>query len=241
MAEALLSLRGVKTDIGRYHILHGVEFDVPEGSLTMLLGRNGAGKTTTLRTVMGLWRAAAGEIRFAGRDIARLSTPDIARLGIAYVPESMAIFADLTVQENLILAARSGPPEPARLDWIFGRFEALKRFWNLPAGNLSGGQKQMLAVARAIIEPRRLLLIDEPTKGLAPAIIANMIDAFRELKDGATTLLVVEQNFAFARQLGDAVAVMDDGRIAHTGTMASFAADEALQQHLLGLGMGEHQ
>ncbi len=241
MAEALLSLRGVKTDIGRYHILHGVEFDVPEGSLTMLLGRNGAGKTTTLRTVMGLWRAAAGEIRFAGRDIARLSTPDIARLGIAYVPESMAIFADLTVQENLILAARSGPPEPARLDWIFGRFEALKRFWNLPAGNLSGGQKQMLAVARAIIEPRRLLLIDEPTKGLAPAIIANMIDAFRELKDGATTLLVVEQNFAFARQLGDAVAVMDDGRIAHTGTMASLAADEALQQHLLGLGMGEHQ
>jgi branched-chain amino acid transport system ATP-binding protein len=241
MAEALLSLRGVKTDIGRYHILHGVEFDVPEGSLTMLLGRNGAGKTTTLRTVMGLWRAAAGEIRFAGRDIARLSTPDIARLGIAYVPESMAIFADLTVQENLILAARSGSPEPARLDWIFGRFEALKRFWNLPAGNLSGGQKQMLAVARAIIEPRRLLLIDEPTKGLAPAIIANMIDAFRELKDGATTLLVVEQNFAFARQLGDAVAVMDDGRIAHTGAMASFAADEALQQHLLGLGMGEHQ
>ena len=241
MAEALLSLRGVKTDIGRYHILHGVEFDVPEGSLTMLLGRNGAGKTTTLRTVMGLWRAAAGEIRFAGRDIARLSTPDIARLGIAYVPESMAIFADLTVQENLILAARSGSPEPARLDWIFGRFEALKRFWNLPAGNLSGGQKQMLAVARAIIEPRRLLLIDEPTKGLAPAIIANMIDAFRELKDGATTLLVVEQNFAFARQLGDAVAVMDDGRIAHTGAMASFAADEALQQHLRGLGMGEHQ
>lgn len=241
MADALLSLRGVKTDIGRYHILHGVEFDVAEGGLTMLLGRNGAGKTTTLRTIMGLWRAVAGEIRFDGRDIAHLPTPDIARLGIAYVPESMAIFADLTVQENLVLAARAGPPDARRLDWIFSRFEALKRFWTLPAGNLSGGQKQMLAVARAIVEPRRLLLIDEPTKGLAPAIIANMIDAFRELKDGEATLLVVEQNFGFARQLGDAVAVMDDGKVAHRGSMASFAADQALQQHLLGLGMDTHQ
>jgi branched-chain amino acid transport system ATP-binding protein len=218
MAETLLSLRGVQTRIGRYHILHGVDFDVPEGGLTMLLGRNGAGKTTTLRTIMGLWRAASGEIRFAGRD-----------------------FADLTVQENLLLAARSGPPDPQRLDWIFGRFEALKRFWQLPAGHLSGGQKQMLAVARAIVEPRRLLLIDEPTKGLAPAIIAHMIEAFRELKDGATSLLVVEQNFVFARQLGDTVAVMDDGKVAHTGGMAAFAADAGLQQHLLGLGMGEHQ
>jgi branched-chain amino acid transport system ATP-binding protein len=241
MAKPLLALRGVKTNIGRYHILHGVEFEVAEGGLTMLLGRNGAGKTTTLRTIMGLWRAAEGEIRFAGRDIAKLSTPDIARLGIAYVPESMAIFADLTVQENLILAARAGPPDPKRLDWIFARFEALKRFWHLPAGHLSGGQKQMLAVARAIVEPRRLLLIDEPTKGLAPAIIANMIAAFRELKDGESTLLVVEQNFAFARQLGDTVAVMDDGKVAHTGTMAAFAADSALQQHLLGLGMDTHQ
>jgi branched-chain amino acid transport system ATP-binding protein len=241
MAEPLLSLRGVKTNIGRYHILHGVAFDVAEGGLTMLLGRNGAGKTTTLRTVMGLWRAAEGEIRFAGRDIAKMDTPDIARLGIAYVPESMAIFADLTVQENLILAARSGPIDQKRLDWIFSRFEALKRFWTLPAGHLSGGQKQMLAVARAIIEPRRLLLIDEPTKGLAPAIIAHMIAAFRELKDGEATLLVVEQNFAFARQLGDAVAVMDDGKVAHTGGMAAFAADAALQQHLLGMGMDTHQ
>src|SRR4030081_959679 len=229
MAETLLSLRGVQTRIGRYHILHGVDFDVPEGGLTMLLGRNGAGKTTTLRTIMGLWRAASGEIRFAGRDIPRLATPDIARLGIAYVPESMAIFADLTVQENLLLAARSGPPDQKRLDWIFARFEALKRFWQLPAGHLSGGQKQMLAVARAIIEARRLLLIDRATKGLAPPIIAHMIEAFRELKDGATG------------QLGDPVAIMDDGKVVHTGGMAGFAADSGLQQHLLGLGMGEHQ
>jgi branched-chain amino acid transport system ATP-binding protein len=241
MPDALLSLRGVQTHIGRYHILHGVEFDVPAGGLTMLLGRNGAGKTTTLRTIMGLWRASSGEIRFDGRDITRLDTADVARLGIAYVPESMAIFADLTVQENLVLAARQGPPKPDRLEWIFSRFPALRRLWTLPAGHLSGGQKQMLAVARAIVEPRRLLLIDEPTKGLAPAIIANMIDAFRELKDGESTLLVVEQNFAFARRLGDTVAVMDDGRTVHQDTMQVFAADAVLQQHLLGLGMDTHQ
>jgi branched-chain amino acid transport system ATP-binding protein len=241
MAEPLLSLRGVQTHIGRYHILHGVEFDVPRGGLTMLLGRNGAGKTTTLRTIMGLWRASSGEIRFDGRDISRLATADVARLGIAYVPESMAIFADLTVQENLVLAARDGPPRAERLDRIFARFPALRRFWTLPAGLLSGGQKQMLAVARALVEPRRLLLIDEPTKGLAPAIIANMIDAFRELKDGDSTLLVVEQNFAFAQRLGDTVAVMDDGRTVHRDTMAAFAGNASLQQHLLGLGMDAHQ
>src|SRR5436190_15369527 len=153
--SALLSLRGVKTDIGRYHILHGVEFDVAEGGLTMLLGRNGAGKTTTLRTIMGLWRAAAGEIRFDGRDIARLATPDIARLGIGYVPESMAVFADLTVQENLVLAARDGPLDDSRLEWIFGFFPALRKFWLSRAGALSGGQKQMLSIARAIVEPRK--------------------------------------------------------------------------------------
>src|SRR3981081_2779730 len=126
MAETLLSLKGVQTRIGRYHILHGVDFDVPEGGLTMLLGRNGAGKTTTLRTIMGLWRAASGEIRSAGRDITRLATPDIARLGIAYVPESMAIFADLTVQENLLLAARAGPPDPQRLARVFCPFQGVE-------------------------------------------------------------------------------------------------------------------
>jgi branched-chain amino acid transport system ATP-binding protein len=241
MSDVILAAEGLHTFYGKSHILHGVGLEVREGEIVTLLGRNGAGKTTTLRTIMGLWRAAAGEIRFAGRDIAKMDTPDIARLGIAYVPESMAIFADLTVQENLILAARSGAIDQKRLDWVFSRFEALKRFWTLPAGHLSGGQKQMLAVARAIIEPRRLLLIDEPTKGLAPAIIAEMIAAFRELKDGEATLLVVEQNFAFARQLGDAVAVMDDGKVAHTGSMAAFAADAALQQHLLGMGMDTHQ
>jgi branched-chain amino acid transport system ATP-binding protein len=182
-----------------------------------------------------------GEILFEGRNIAGLSTPEIARLGIAYVPESMAIFADLTVKENLVLAARNGPLDSARLDWIFGLFPAMKRFWTLPAGVLSGGQKQMLAVSRAIVEPRKLLLIDEPSKGLAPSIIANMITAFRELKQSDTTILLVEQNFNFARQLGDSVAVMDDGRIVHRGSMAALASDAGLQQKMLGLSLDAHQ
>jgi branched-chain amino acid transport system ATP-binding protein len=210
----------------------------------MLLGRNGAGKTTTLRTVMGLWPASRGEIGFAGQALHSMPTPDIARLGIAYVPEAMGIFTDLTVQENMVLAARgarhAGELDSARLDWIFSLFPALRKFWLYPAGKLSGGQKQMLAIGRAIVEPRRLLLIDEPSKGLAPAIVGNLIAALRELKAQRTTVLLVEQNFQVARALGDTVAVMEDGRIVHRGAMAELAADTALQQRLLGLSLGAH-
>ena len=241
MPEALLSLSGVHTHIEHYHILQGVDLVVPPGELTMLLGRNGAGKTTTLRTILGLWRASAGSIRFAGRNVTKLDTPAIASLGIAYVPESMGVFAGLTVRENLLLAARQGPLEEARLEWIFRFFPPMKKFWDLPAGNLSGGQKQMLAISRAVAEPRKLVLIDEPTKGLAPAIINNLIEAFAELKRTGTTLLMVEQNFHAARSLGDSVAVMDAGRIVHTGRMADLAADEALQTRLLGLSLEAHQ
>ncbi|MBP6818545.1 MAG: ABC transporter ATP-binding protein [Ferrovibrio sp.] len=241
MAEALLELKGVHTHIAQYHILHGVDFAVPKGQLTMLLGRNGAGKTTTLRTIMGLWKASQGSVTFAGRDITAMATPDIARAGIAYTPENMGIFADLTVRENLLLAARDGDLDPQRLKWIFGLFPALEKFWSLAAGSLSGGQKQMLSIARAIVEPRQLLLIDEPTKGLAPAIIMNMISAFRELKGTGATILLVEQNFMAAKMLGDSVAVMDDGRIVHQGEMAELAEDKDLQQRLLGLSMDAHQ
>ncbi len=240
MTDALLKLSGVHTHIGEYHILQGVDLAVPRGGLAVLLGRNGAGKTTTLRTIMGLWQASAGKVEFNGRDISKLRTPDIAQAGIAYVPESMAVFSDLTVRENLYLAARSGPMDAARLEWIFSFFPALKKFWNYPAGNLSGGQKQMVAIARAIIEPRELLLIDEPTKGLAPAIIQSLADAIRQLK-GQATVLLVEQNFNFVRQLGDTVAVMDDGRIVHSGSMAELAADRGLQERLLGLALDSHQ
>lgn len=238
--DPLMTLQGVHTHIGQYHILQGVDLVLPRGGMTVLLGRNGAGKTTTLRTIMGLWAPSQGTIHFDGRPIGGLPTPDIARSGIAYVPETMAVFSDLSVRENMILAARDGPIDQARLDWIFGLFPALKKFWQLPAGVLSGGQKQMLAIARAIAEPRRLILIDEPTKGIAPAIIEAMILAFAELKR-ETTILLVEQNFRFAASLGDQVAVMDDGRIVHRGSMAELAGDEALQTRLLGLSLDAHQ
>jgi branched-chain amino acid transport system ATP-binding protein len=239
--EPLLTLDGVHTHIGQYHILQGVSFAVPEDGITVLLGRNGAGKTTCLRTIMGLWRASQGRIVFAGESIAALDTPSIARRGIAFVPENMGLFTDLTVHQNLVLAARSGPLDKMRLDWLLGLFPPLKTFWALPAGNLSGGQKQMLAVARALVEPRRLILIDEPTKGLAPAIVKAMTAAIAELKRTNTTILLVEQNFAMAREVGDSVAVMDDGRIVHTGTMAALAADTGLQQRLMGLSLEAHQ
>ena len=205
MNENLLALSGVHTHIGAYHILHGVDLAVPRGQLTMLLGRNGAGKTTTLRTIMGLWRASAGRIVFNGTDITQMATPQIACMNVAYVPENMGIFADLTVKENMLLAARyaknAEQVEGERLQWIFKLFPAVEKFWNHPAGKLSGGQKQMLAVARAIVEPRELLIIDEPSKGLAPAIINNMIDAFAELKASGVTILLVEQNINFAKRL----------------------------------------
>lgn len=241
MPEPILQLSGVHTHIGEYHILQGVDLTVPRGGLSVLLGRNGAGKTTTLRTIMGLWKATAGTVRFDGRDIAALPTPDIAQLGIAYVPESMGVFSDLTVRDNLYLAARNGPLDEQRVEWIFGFFPALKKFWHYPAGNLSGGQKQMVAIARAIVEPRKLLLIDEPTKGLAPAIIQSLIAAFRELKQTNTTILLVEQNFSFVKQLGDTVSVMDDGRVVHAGAMRELVDNADLQQRLLGLALSSHQ
>ena len=222
----------------------------------MLLGRNGAGKTTTLRTIMGLWPASRGSISFDGRRIGgpaavgnrtdgAQATPAIARLGIAYVPENMGIFADLSVSENMLLAARGARNveqlDVARLDWLFGLFPALKKFWLVPAGKLSGGQKQMLAIARAMVEPRRLLLIDEPSKGLAPAIVQNLILALRELKRTRTTVLLVEQNFEVAKALGDHALVMDDGRVVHRGSMVELAGDDALQHRLLGLSLAAHQ
>ncbi|SPF79861.1 ABC transporter ATP-binding protein [Pseudoprimorskyibacter insulae] len=232
----LLSLQNMKTNIGQYAVLHDVSIEVPEGGVFVLLGRNGAGKTTTLRSIMGLWQPSPGSVTFRGRDLTGLHTVDIARLGIAFVPENMGIFGGLTVEENMILATAKGTFDPKRLTYIYDLFPALQKFWDKPAWSLSGGQKQMLAVARAIIEPRELILIDEPTKGLAPAIIDNMAAAFREIAQ-STTILLVEQNFEFARSLGQNMAVIDDGRIAHAGTMQDFVANSALQDQLLGLSV----
>lgn len=239
MSDPLLSLRGIKTDIAQYHILHGVDLDVPRGQVTMLLGRNGAGKTTTLRTIMGLWQPHAGDILLDGASIARQPPASIARQGVALVPEDMGIFANLTVEENMTLAAVSGPIDKARLDWIFSVFPPLRTFWKNAAGNLSGGQKQMLSTARAMIEERRLYLIDEPSKGLAPAIVSTLARALRDLKQAGATILMVEQNFKLAKALGDHAAVMEDGRIIWSGPMATLATDAALQERLMGLSM-EH-
>lgn len=240
-ASVILSMKDVHTHIGAYHILHGVNLEVPRGELTLLLGRNGAGKTTTLRTIMGLWQASQGEVQFNGQAITSLPTPDIASLNIAYVPENMGIFSDLTVEENMLLAARKASRaqqmDQDRLAWIFAMFPAVEKFWHHPAGKLSGGQKQMLAVARAMVEPRDLLIVDEPSKGLAPAIVQNMIEAFQKMKASGVTILLVEQNIHFAQQLGDSVAVMDNGRVIHSGRMAALSANPELQQSLLGLAL----
>lgn len=241
MSDPILTLSGVYTDIEQYHILQGVDFAVPRGQVTMLLGRNGVGKTTTLRTIMGHWRAKSGQILLDGQDIAGMATPAIARLGVGFVPEYMGIFSDLTVEENMVLAAVSGPIDTARLDWIFDAFPPLKTFWHSDAGNLSGGQKQMLSIARAMVEERQLYLIDEPTKGLAPAIIATMARALRDLKAQGASILLVEQNFSVAKVLGDSCVVMDDGRVSWTGAMAELSNSAELQEQLMGLSMEAHQ
>ncbi|NDW46094.1 ABC transporter ATP-binding protein [Ruegeria sp. PrR005] len=240
MSDPILRLEGVYTNIAQYHILQGVELEVPRGAVTMLLGRNGVGKTTTLRTIIGHWRARQGRILLDGQDITQMPTPAIARAGVGFVPEDMGIFANLTVEENMVLAAVSGPIDSARLDWVFQAFPPLKTFWKSEAGNLSGGQKQMLSIARAMVEERRLYLIDEPTKGLAPAIVSTMARALRELKAQGASILLVEQNFSVARALGDSACVMDDGRIIWSGEMRELATDAALQERLMGLSMEAH-
>jgi branched-chain amino acid transport system ATP-binding protein len=237
MSDAILTLEGVYTDIAQYHILHGVDLAVPRGAVTMLLGRNGVGKTTTLRTIMGLWVAKQGRITFDGADITQAAPPARARAGIGFVPDDMGIFTDLTVEENMMLAASSGPLDAKRCEWIFAAFPPLKTFWTSEAGNLSGGQKQMLSIARAMAEDRSLYLIDEPTKGLAPAIVSTMASALKELKAQGASILMVEQNFGVAKAIGDYAAVMDDGRIVWTGEMRELAESAQLQEQLMGLSM----
>ena len=239
MTKALLQLENVHTHIGLYHILQGVSFRVERNRITLLLGRNGAGKTTTLRTIMGLWPSSRGRISFGATDVVGRSTSEISRLGVAYVPENMGIFPDLCVKENLLLAARRASRladlDQGRLEWIFELFPAVQKFWHRPAGKLSGGQKQMVAIARAIVEPRELLLIDEPSKGLAPAIIDNMASAMLKLKESGASILLVEQNLHLAREVGDDVAVLDSGRIIHVGPAKEYFEREDLFKSQLGL------
>ncbi|MHB9143746.1 MAG: ABC transporter ATP-binding protein [Symbiobacteriia bacterium] len=258
---ALLELEGVHTFIGQYHILQGVSLEVPEGGVTVLLGRNGAGKTTTLRSIMGLVPARQGTVRFQGQDVTRLAPHLIPRLGIGYVPEDRGVFTQLTVEENLRLAVRGGdlPRGAARtvagpgdvaaagpaatgrkgeiaaaLDRILALFPDLKDAWKRAGGSLSGGQQQMLAIARGLINDNALLLIDEPSKGLAPVVVEHLAEALLRISD-QTTILLVEQNFGLAAAIGSRYTIIDDGRAAHAGLMDQLVGDGELKRKYLGV------
>ncbi len=229
----LLAMRDVHTFIGQFHILEGVTLDVPEGEIVALLGRNGAGKTTTLKTAMGLTSARSGTITFDGVDISQRRSFDIASMGLGYVPENRAIFADLSVEENLRIAERQKGDFAKKEEFIFDLFPDLKRLIRLPGTNLSGGQQQMLAVARGLVPDNRLLLIDEPSEGLAPVIIEHMMEAIRQLSDRSTVLLV-EQNFIVASRLAQHYVIVEEGRTVQAGAMADLVDDEEAIKKYLG-------
>jgi branched-chain amino acid transport system ATP-binding protein len=229
----ILTVEGLHTFIGQYHILEGVSLEVPKGSITALLGRNGAGKTTTLRTVVGLLAPRSGRIVFEGEDISGLPAYSIAARGVGYVPEHRAVFRDLTVEENLRIAERRKGDLKRRADLIFELFPDLKRLYGLQGGQLSGGQQQMLSIARALVPENRLLLIDEPSEGLAPIIIEGIVAALRRLSDHVTVLLV-EQNFRMASDLADRYYILDEGHTAHSGRMADLVQDRTVITRYLG-------
>jgi branched-chain amino acid transport system ATP-binding protein len=230
----LLELRDIHTFIGQFHILEGVSVEVPRGSVVALLGRNGAGKTTTLKTILGLTPARSGTVTFDGQEITGLRSFDIAAMGIGFVPEHRAIFSDLSVEENLRIAERRKGDLERKEDLIFGLFPDLKRLIGLPGTSLSGGQQQMLAVARALVPDNRLLLIDEPSEGLAPVLIEQMIEAITRLSD-TTTVLLVEQNFIVASRLGKTYVIIEEGRSVKSGEMADLVDDHDTIQRYLGV------
>jgi branched-chain amino acid transport system ATP-binding protein len=233
--DPVLEVEDVHTWIGRHHILQGVSLRTRPGAVTVLLGRNGAGKTTTLRSIVGLLHPARGAIRFEGRSIHGRPAYEVVRLGIGYVPEGQGIFATLTVEENLRVAMRrEDAASRARREAMQALFPDLARFRDRPAGTLSGGQKQMLAIARAFMNESRLLLIDEPSKGLAPIVVEHLVEALRAMRAQATVLLV-EQNFAMASALADDFYLIDDGRTVRQGAMAALVADHDLKRRYLGL------
>ncbi len=239
MTETILKSEEVHSFIGQHHILQGVSFEAKADAVTVLIGRNGAGKSSTLKTIMGLLPAAEGKVLFKGQEIQSMKPYDIARLGIGFVPEHMGIFADLTVEENMQVAMlREDAATAQRLERILDMFTALKDFWRAKAGILSGGQKQMLAIARAIVNDTSLLLIDEPTKGLAPIIIKALIDAINEIKQHSVIVLV-EQNFYMASSVGDHFHIMDDGKVVQSGLMQDLVEDEELQSRYLGISKAE--
>ncbi|WHX99720.1 ABC transporter ATP-binding protein [Neobacillus sp. DY30] len=233
--SSLLKLNHIETHIGQYHILQGVSVEVKKGEVTVLLGRNGAGKTTTLRTIMGLNPASKGSIVYKGEEIQSLPTYTIAKKGIGYVPEDQGIFSGLTVEENMKVAIQIDNEETSkRLDYILNLFPDLKKFWKKPGGLLSGGQKQMLSVARAYVNENELLLIDEPSKGLAPIVVEKVMESIMQMKE-QTTIVLVEQNFYMASTIGDCFYIIDDGRTVSNGLMKQLKEDEEMKRKYLGI------
>jgi len=231
--DNLLQMRDVQTFIGQFHILQGVNINVPRGTITVLLGRNGAGKTTTLKTILGLTPPRYGQVIFDGEEIQGRRTYEIAAMGIGFVPDYRAIFRDLTVEENLQIAERKKGDLQRKADFIFGLFPDLKRLIKLRGTQLSGGQQQMLAIARALVADNKLLLIDEPTEGLAPVIIEQMVTAIQKLS-AETTVLLVEQNFIVASQLAQYYVIIEEGRSVKSGLMTDLLKDDATIQRYLG-------
>jgi branched-chain amino acid transport system ATP-binding protein len=236
MNDALLKIETIDTFIEQFHILQGVSVSVANKGITVLLGRNGAGKTTTLRSIMGMVNVTQGKITFDGTSLVGKKPHTIAKLGIGYVPEHRAIFKELSVRENLEIASRKKGDFDRNIDMILELFPDLKRLIHLKGGNLSGGQQQMLAIGRALIPDNKLLLIDEPSEGLAPVLIEQMIDAIRELSKQKTVLLV-EQNFVVARKLADHYVIIDDGHSVATGTMDTLNPDDDVVKRYLGVGI----
>jgi branched-chain amino acid transport system ATP-binding protein len=231
----LLKVDRIQTYIEQYHILQGVSFEVPKGEITVLFGRNGAGKTTTLRSIMGLNPIKDGQVTFKGENIGALPTYEIAKKGIGYVPEDQGIFHDLTVEENMRISIRNtNEAAMAKQEWILNLFPDLKTYWHRKSGNLSGGQKQMLAIARAYVNDNELLLIDEPSKGLAPIVVENVMKSIEQMKQN-TTVLLVEQNFFMASTIGDRFYIVDEGRIVHHGAMKELKEDKESRQKYLGI------
>ncbi|MBI5584870.1 MAG: ABC transporter ATP-binding protein [Deltaproteobacteria bacterium] len=238
MTDSILALRDVHTHIQQHHILQGVSLEVKPGRATVLVGRNGAGKSTTLRTIMGLNPATSGTIEMEGQPIQQRKPYEIAHLGIGYVPEDNAVLYTLTVEENLRLAMFQESEQGwSRLETIFHLFPDLKRFLHSKAGILSGGQKQMLAIALALVRDHRLVLIDEPSKGLAPVVVEHLGESLNRIKE-KTTVVLVEQNFYLASLVGQDYFILDDGRVVHQGLMAELVEDRELKQKYLGIADG---
>jgi branched-chain amino acid transport system ATP-binding protein len=237
-SEPILTVENIETYIGQFYILEGVSLVVPRNSITVMLGRNGAGKTTTLKSILGLTPPREGKVVFDGMEIQGKRAYNIANLGIGYVPEHRAIFRQLSVMENLKLAERKRGDFNRTADFIFDLFPDLERLYKLPGNHLSGGQQQMLAVARALVPQNKLLLIDEPSEGLAPILIQQMMEAIRKLSE-TTTVLLVEQNFIMASQLAKDYVIIDDGMSVHNGKMEDLVEDEALVKEYLGASVGK--